>query len=238
MYSHGFATMFLAEVYGMLPPRTELGPRVRKVLVEAIRLIEEVQDGEGGWWYEPVKANGSGADISVTVCETMALRAAKDAGIEVDKRVVNRAIKCVTNAANKSDGGFAYRVQGGRATTESAFERTAAGVCILQGLGVYNEEVTQRGLNYLMERLPSEATVSARNRFYYYGCYYSTQAMFTAGGDRWKKWYRGISMELLGKQSTKGSWPSGEGGDAYAAGMALIVLQIPYRYLPILEGTE
>ena len=40
MYGHGFATLFLGEIYGMNPQ----DDRVRDALVRAVRLIE---DGEG-----------------------------------------------------------------------------------------------------------------------------------------------------------------------------------------------
>ncbi|MFH1549752.1 MAG: prenyltransferase/squalene oxidase repeat-containing protein [Planctomycetota bacterium] len=236
MYSHGFGALFLAEVYGMIPPyETELGPKVKKKLSEAIRLLEDVQNAEGGWWYNPVKTSSQGADISVTVCETMALRAARNAGIYVDKRVVKRAIDCVLAAAN-ADGGFSYRVYGTRGSGGSAFPRSAGGVCILQGLGEHNHPATKAGLKYLMRFLPSSSTAAARSAFYFYGAYYSTQAMFSAGGVMWEKWYSGISKELLAKQSSSGSWAGGGGGEAYSTGMALIVLQLPYRYLPVLEA--
>jgi hypothetical protein len=237
MYSHGFGALFLAEVYGMMPPRTELGPKVKKKITEAIKLLEDVQNAEGGWWYEPVKTSSHGADISVTVCETMALRAARNAGIHVDKRVVRKAINCVLAAANP-DGGFTYRVHGTRGAGGSAFPRSAGGVCILQGLGEYNHPKTKAGLKYLMRFLPARGTSAGRSGFYFYGAYYSAQAMFSAGGDMWEKWYSGLSRELLAKQTSSGLWTGGSGGEVYSTGMALIALQLPYRYLPVLEAIE
>ena len=44
MYSHGFATLFLAECYGM-SPRKEL----RDKLALAVKLIVNTQNQEGGW---------------------------------------------------------------------------------------------------------------------------------------------------------------------------------------------
>ena len=48
MYGHGFATLFLAECYGM-SPRTDL----REKLGLAVRLIVNSQNNEGGWRYYP-----------------------------------------------------------------------------------------------------------------------------------------------------------------------------------------
>jgi len=235
MYSHGFATLFLAEVCGMMPPHTKAGPEVKKKTTEAVRLIGNAQSEEGGWWYSPTKGY---ADISVTVCETMALRAARNAGIHVDKRVVKKAIDCVLAAANP-DGGFSYRVYDGtRKSGGSAFPRSAGGVCILQGLGEQNHPATKAGLKYLMRFLRFQSTLGGWSSFYYYGAYYSAQAMFSAGGEMWEKWYSAMSKELLARQTSSGSWAGGRGGEVYSTGMALIVLQMPYRYLPILEAIE
>ena len=73
MYGHGFATLFLAEVYGMHPD-----PELRPKLVKAVKLIINTQNDEGGWRYQPERRE---ADISVTICQVMALRAARNAGI-------------------------------------------------------------------------------------------------------------------------------------------------------------
>src|SRR5690606_11739750 len=85
MYGHGFATVFLGEIYGMTPD-----PRVREALVKAIRLIVNTQNDEGGWRYHPVPDQ---ADISVTICQIMALRSARDAGIHVPHETILKAIE-------------------------------------------------------------------------------------------------------------------------------------------------
>ena len=48
MYGHGFATLFLGEIYGMSPD-----PRVREALVKATRLIINSQNEEGGMAVSP-----------------------------------------------------------------------------------------------------------------------------------------------------------------------------------------
>ncbi|HND53778.1 MAG TPA: prenyltransferase/squalene oxidase repeat-containing protein, partial [Pirellulaceae bacterium] len=75
MYEHGFATLFLAEAYGMSPQ-----PALRARLARAVKLIVDKQNDEGGWRYAPERRD---ADISVTICQVMALRAARNAGLFV-----------------------------------------------------------------------------------------------------------------------------------------------------------
>ncbi|MGD2111597.1 MAG: terpene cyclase/mutase family protein, partial [Phycisphaerae bacterium] len=135
MYGHGFATLFLAEVYGMTP-RSEL----RETLRKAVRLIVSTQNDEGGWRYQPVRHD---ADLSVTICQIMALRAARNAGVYVDRRVIDQAVEYV-KASQNPDGGFRYMLNSGG----SAFARSAAGVAALQYAGVYGGDEIGRGLEY------------------------------------------------------------------------------------------
>ncbi len=218
MYGHGFATLFLAEVYGMTP-RSD----VRETLRKAVRLIASTQNDEGGWRYQPVRHD---ADLSVTICQIMALRAARNAGIYVDRRIIDQAIEYV-KASQNSDGGFRYMLNSGG----SAFARSAAGVAALQYAGVYGGEEIGRGLEYIRRFTPpQEQTVG----HYFYGHYYAAQAMFLAGDEYWNVWWPAIRAELVQKQGPEGFW-RGQAGQEYGTAMALIILQMPNRLLPIFQ---
>ncbi len=221
MYEHGFATLFLAEVYGTYPD-----PDLKEVLQKAIDLIQESQDPSGGWVYQPQPSGQS--DISVTICEVMALRAARNVGVTVSEVTIERALDCVLRAQN-SDGGFSYRIGsnswGGGG---SAYPRSAAGVCTLFNLGQYDHPATAKGLNYLEAQ-------RADNGYFFYARYYASQAMFQAGGERWERFWPPVRNELIRSQASDGSWSQGVGGVAYSTAMACIILSIPNRYLPIFE---
>ncbi|HEX8522030.1 MAG TPA: prenyltransferase/squalene oxidase repeat-containing protein [Tepidisphaeraceae bacterium] len=225
MYGHGFATLFLGEVYGMTQDE-----QVKEKLQRAVRLIERTQNTEGGWRYQPVPFD---ADISVTITQVMALRAARDAGIKVEKSVIDKSIKYVQSCKN-ADGGFSYVAhQGGG----SGFARSAAGVAALYYAGLFEGDDIKRGLGYLKQFQPAKATSSADTEgHYYYGHYYAVQAMFLAGGDYWANWYPAIRDQLITRQDkSSGKW-SGDFNDDYATAMALIILQMPNRYLPVYTG--
>lgn len=218
MYGHGFATLFVAEVYGM----SHL-PETREALRRAIRLIVTTQNDEGGWRYQPVRAD---ADISVTICQVMALRAARNSGVYVDKLVVEKATEYV-RASQNPDGGFRYMLSSGG----SAFARSAAGVAALQYAGVYSGDEIERGLEYVKRfRPPDEQTVG----HYFYGHYYAAQAMYLAGDDYWNDWWPAVRDELLSRQAPEGFW-RGQAGQEYGTAMALIILQMPNRLLPIFQ---
>jgi len=221
MYGHGLATMFLAECYGM-SPRAEL----REKLAKAVKIIVQSQNKQGGWRYQPVR---DAADISVTVCEVMALRAARNAGLFVPKETVDRAIGYIKRSQN-ADGGFMYMIQGG----ESAFPRSAAAVAALYSAGVYKGPEIAKGLDYLAQFAPAEG-VTRRDTYYFYGHYYAVQAMWQAGAARWRRWYPAIRDELVSRQRDDGSWEAQQEGNQCATAMACIILQIPNNYLPIFQ---
>jgi hypothetical protein len=228
MYGHGFATLFLGEVYGMTVGGgdTALAARVHETLVKAVHLIEQTQNEEGGWRYNPVPYD---ADISVTICQIMALRSARNAGIEVPKETIDRAVEYVRKCQNP-DGGFKYQLT----TGTSMWPRSAAGVASLFYAGIYKDEAIDKGIEYITANaLPGEGNRQAAH--YYYGHYYAVQAMYLAGGEAWAKWWPAIRKELLDKQQADGSWPDPSVGPAYGSAMALIILQMPKRFLPIFQ---
>ncbi len=220
MYGHGFATMFLAESFG-----ASQRPDLREKLEKAVKLIINTQNNEGGWRYEPQRMPG---DISVTVCQLMALRAARNAGVDVPRETIERTISYVKRSQN-ADGGFMYMLQGG----ESAFPRSAAGVVALYSAGVYDSPEINKGLDYLI-RFQPQPNAPPYAGYFYYGHYYAIQAMWHAGGERWQKWYPAIRDQLVTRQQEDGSW-TGEISPEYCTAMACLVLQTPNNYLPIFQ---
>lgn len=229
MYGHGFAALFLGEAYGMTQggPDTARAQRVHEALVRAVRLIEQTQNEEGGWRYNPVPYD---ADVSVTICQIMALRSARNAGLEVSSEVIDKAVDYVRRCQNP-DGGFKYQAESGA----SAWPRSAAGVASLFYAGIYEDEAIDRGLDYIENSaMPGRANARSRAHFHY-GHYYAVQAMYLAGGDRWGGWWGAVRDDFLITQNDDGTWTDRSVGDVYGTAMSLIVLQMPKRYLPIFQ---
>jgi prenyltransferase beta subunit len=223
MYNHGFATLLLAECYGM-SSRADL----REKLSKAVKLIIDTQNREGGWRYGPERAPE--ADTSVTSCELVALRAAHNAGLHVPKETFLRGRDYLMRCQN-ADGGFMYLLSG---RPESDFARSAAVLVALASAGVYQEPKVSKGLDYLMQFLPAEGVVRSES-YYEYGHYYAVQAMWLCGGPRWARWYPAIRDELVARQRPDGSWMSSAEGTEYDTAMCLMVLQMPQNQLPIFQ---
>lgn len=228
MYGHGFAALFLGEVYGMTAGGgdTELSEKLHETLVKAVRLIVQSQNDEGGWRYYPVPHD---ADVSVTICQIMALRSARNAGIDVPKSTIDRAVEYARQCQH-SDGGWRYQLTSGG----SAWPRTAAGVASLNYAGIYEDNAIDEGLDYLKRNAMPGRGRGGRSH-YFYGHYYAVQAMYLAGGNEWSTWWPAIREELIDAQQEDGSWRDNHAGAAYGTSMALIILQMPKRYLPIFQ---
>jgi hypothetical protein len=248
MYSHAFATLFLAEVYGMTR-RAD----VERKLQEAVTLIVKCQNKMGSWRYKPFAPE---SDMSVTVCQLMALRAARNVGIKVPKSTIDRAVLYVRRSRVSDDdlrglrfsnyeryyrvdrGAFYYQIYNNGSMTglRSSFSLTAAGIASLYNAGKYSDEELQESLQYLRETFDIVTEDYSAHYFFWYGHYYAVQAMYTAGEPHWG-WYRDrIFRELLKMQRSDGHWDNFQGpGENFATAIAAIILQIHMGYLPIFE---
>lgn len=73
MYGHGFAVLFLSQVYG----EEEEGERRKKleeILVRAVQFTRHAQTDRGGWGYVSAKDGGGFDEGSVTVTQVQGLR--------------------------------------------------------------------------------------------------------------------------------------------------------------------
>jgi hypothetical protein len=225
MYEHGLATLALAEMYGM-DPDPELENKVR----EAADLISRVQSAGGGWNYNPSPGDG---DLSVTVMQIVALRAAHNAEIPVPQEVIAKAVAYVRRHAHPA-GGFGYNAPGQGPQT------TAAGILSMQLLGRYDDPTVRKALEVLT-RVPVVWGPGGANYFYYFH-YYAIQALYQAGGKEWNEWHPRVRELLLKKQNPDGSWDcppgtaEGEGtvgpNKVYWTAMASLVLDIYMHFLP------
>jgi hypothetical protein len=225
MYSHGIASLVLAELYGQTQD-----PLLRPRLERMIRLILAAQNPEGGWRYRPVPRD---ADISVTVLQVVALRVAKNAGFDVPQAALDNAVKYVRACFDPGSGGFTYQ-PGNRAP---GFARTAAAIYSLQVCGLYDDPLVKRGSEYLVKNL-------GQPEWFTYGNYYAAPAQYMIGGEVWKRWYPRLKAMLLRKVTRDGEFAYWDGSlDAGSGGLGPIystavyagILAMPYNYVPIYQ---
>ena len=226
MYSHGIATIALAEGYGMTKDS-----RLRDPVRRAVDFIARSRSRQTGIWrYEP----GESGDTSVLGWQIMALKSAYAAGVEVPMEPFVSASHWLERVSSRKYPGL-YAYQPRREVTPSM---TAEGLFIQQMLGLRKDEPRMRqSVKFILNYLPDWD--EAPNTYYWY---YATLALFHRQGEPWRIWNEALTEQLLTNQHQEGraagSWdPDGEwasvGGRVYQTALCTLMLEVYYRYLPM-----
>ncbi len=248
MHGHGFAMLFLAQCYGM-EEDLQRRAQIRLVLQRAVELTARSQSAAGGWLYTPDANDDEG---SVTVTQMQGLRACRNAGIAVPKRVIDNAMAYLDHSSNP-DGGIRYQVSD-RGPSRPAI--TAAAVVCWYNAGVYDQARVNAALDFLKPRLGARRSDSS-NQFghYFYGHLYLAQAMYLRAGmgaapagakatapapasaaqREWEEYFAEMREALVRGQQPDGSWEGDMVGPIYGTSVALVILQLPYKNLPIMQ---
>lgn len=229
MHGHGFAMLFLAQCLGVEEDPQRLG-QIKLALTRAIELTGRSQSAAGGWLYTP---DSGGDEGSVTVTQVQGMRAAKNAGVAVPKRVIDNAMNYLDKSTN-SDGGIRYQVSDNGPSRPAI---TAAAVVCYYNAGLYDNPKAARALKFCETTLSPKGGNSARYfGHFYYAHLYMAQAMYLLGGDKWAEYYADIRQALLERQSRDdGSWDGDHVGTTYGTAVATLILQLPYKRLPIMQ---
>lgn len=242
-YGHGMASIALCEAYGMTADRQLRGPAQR-----AVDFILASQHPElGGWRY----VSRLESDTSVSGWMLMALKSAQMAGLEVPAGSLAKVSRWL-DLAQAADGSQ-YRYNPYAADTPEQREgrrpnlaMTAEGLLMRMYLGWQQKHPPLvEGARLLQANLPTlgSATQPARDCYYWY---YATQVMFQMQGDFWTAWHRRLGPLLAESQVVTGplagSWHpqqpvpdrwAKEGGRLYVTTLHLLMLEVPYRHLPL-----
>lgn len=227
MHGHGFAAMFLGEAYGMMSTADESQKKMETAIKKAVGIIAYSQTSLGGWGYMPEPTYDEG---SVTVSSVMALRSCRNAGFQVDKKVIEKGIGYLKKSANP-DGSFKYSLQGGGGG--GTFPLTAGAVASMQLFGEYEAKEVKKGLEFLKKNRQNQVGGNWGHKFY--GNLYATMAAYYAGGQTWEEWFPTMRDLYCKEQQADGSW-QGEYDGAYCTAFAVLTLAVPYQYLPIFQS--
>lgn len=243
MYLHSIATLALAEAYAMTKD-----PTLRERTQLAVDFLVEVQrkNPTGGWRYYDTSPDG---DASVSGWAVMALRSAKLAGLDVSDRAFERARKFFASVTDKERGHTAYMP--GQLRTSAAL--TAVGLLCHQYLGIHRDDPYIQKASLLINSMKPqwlEASAATLNNFpqthpganAYYYWYYANLALHQRRDEAWEKWHPQVRELLVKVQEKKGrdagSWPpktrwASVGGRVYSTALAVLTLEIYYRYAPM-----
>lgn len=243
MYGHGIITLMLAEMLGMGgdTAQDKLISERCKAAVNLILRSQTISKGstdDGGWRYTP---DSYDSDLSASVWQVSALRAAKNAGIEVPKKAIDRAIEYIkgTYYSPRDASGrptdlksaCAYGVNG----RAPVYSTAAAGLLSLQMCGRYEGLEVTASADWLLEIKPDPDS-----QWFYYGTYYYSQGMYQRGGRYSEIAKKNVEEALLPRQNTDGSWVAthhreAEAGTVFCTSMGILALAVKYHFLPIYQ---
>lgn len=225
MYSHGIATLALTEAFAMTNDSA-----LRDAAEQATRFIVNAQYEDGGWRYQPAGESNGPGDMTVTGWQLMALKSAALGGIDVPNTAWAQASAFIDSLEIDDGARFTYLV-GNRATAAT----TAIGVLArMIGGAPRDSRSLLRGVTRIGAQRPDENNV--------YFIYYASQVLHHLGGKFWTKWNAPMREYLIDAQATdgheEGSWyfpesHSGPGGRLYTTAMAIMTLEVYYRYMPL-----
>jgi hypothetical protein len=235
MYGHGITTLMLAEMLGMGADEKQdaiIRERCRKgvELILKAQRVRKSEENAGGWRYDP---GATDSDMSITCWQTMALRAAKNAGLDVPKESVDLAARYIKKLHDKSQkaqgiGGFGYASVGHEPST------TAEGLLALQVCGDYECEEVKLASELLFKTPPKTG-----DSWFHYTTYYYAQGMYQRGGKYEPEGKKVIANVVLPGQARDGSWegPGNEAGHGkiYSTSLAVLALAVKNHYLPIYQ---
>lgn len=231
MYSHGIASIAIAETLGMTAD-----PKLRQPVIDAVDFICRARNTEiGGWRYEP----GQMGDTSVLGWIVMALVSAKSAGITVPDEVFPAASRWLALVSAETRPGR-YSYQPGQRFSPSM---SAEGMYVQHLLGLNRNDPRMLGsAEYLHEHPPRWR--DAPSTYYWY---YATLALYQHQGALWTRWNEMLTEQLLENQNktgpAAGSWDpvdswSRIGGRVYQTALCTLSLEVYYRYLPMYHLTD
>ena len=225
MFGHGFSMLFLSQLYGMTEDVTR-AREIHDVLSAGVQLTARAQSRLGGWIYSP---DSRGDEGSVTITQVQALRSSRNAGVAVPKQVIDGAMAYLALSQN-SDGGIRYTASHTGGSSRPAI--TAAAVCCWFNAGQYDNPRAQKALAFCKERIQLPVTRGGHD---YYAHLYFAQALYLCSDPFWEEYFPKRRDYLLAQQESDGSWWGDRVGDIYGTAVALIILQLPYNQLPIMQ---
>jgi len=253
MYGHGFATLFLACVYGDEddPIRRE---KLRDILTKAVKYIGNAQSTRGGFHYMSRVEGGDQDEGSVTVTQLQALRACRNAGIPVPKDLINKSVKYLEDST-AGDGGVVYNLNrgGGKPASGGKPALTAAAIACVYSAGDYKNKQVQEWMKFCKRhQMDGGGANGMRMGHDEYTHYYFGQAIYNLGDDGWDKMFPGHSADrmtwskyrellfthLIKTQSADGSLTAGGGwgvGPIYTTAMYATIMQLDRGAVPFYQ---
>ncbi|MFC1805996.1 prenyltransferase/squalene oxidase repeat-containing protein [Planctomycetota bacterium] len=246
-YEQGIATMAVAEAYAMTGE-----PAVGRMAQRAVTYVCTVQPDHGGYRYGGAVPRGDG-DMSVTGWQIMAIKSAQCAEtLDVPDHALERARTFLRNA-KRNYGTSSYIVA---SPSPGSLAVTSIGmICriFVEHEGEFDQEINGAATTLVQKEtdggkiIYGGSTKELTKNLYY--TYYSALAMYQVSEEHWRIWrktyYDALRTAIVrqkfdqGGRYIRGSWAPAkykwakQGGRVYSTAMAVLSLEVPFRYLRV-----
>lgn len=227
-YGHGFAMLFLSQILGEEEDR-ERRQELTEVLKNAVEFSIRAQTKSGGWGYVSAKDGNDFDEGSTTITQVQGLRGCRNAGIPVDKEVIERAKQYIYRCKN-ADGGISYSSKN-RGASRPAI--TAAALAALFNAGDYDSKHVPEMMKYCKEKLYKLDSSRHFGHWHYTYLYYA-QVVYREGGTAWSTFRDKLYDRIVREGKSNGYW-TGNIAPVYVSSINLIVLQLDMGLLPIYQ---
>ena len=238
MYHHGLSTIVICESAAMTRDKN-----LENLAQRAINYICWAQDPVGGGWRYTPKQPG---DTSGMGWNLMALKSAQMGYLQVPPLTISRVRHFLNNVVG-GEGGAVYGYTSNNPNEPEGLKSqrpglTSVGLLCQMYLGWKADHPGLiKGTDYLAKWGPNTSNL--------YYSYYATQVMHHVGGEKWEKWNKKMRDGLVEKQIVadgheKGSWPiegglvGDQGGRLTCTSLAVMILEVYYRHLPLYRKTS
>jgi hypothetical protein len=237
-YEQGIACLAMVEAYALFQEE-----RFKVSAQRAILYLEACQQKQGGWDYYDTPTDRN--DLSITGWVVMALKAAQEAGLEV-QALTHTKIKIFLQNMYHPQGYFYAKGPHFQPEEQTGIGMTAVGLLcqIYQGISLKDTrlQVSHAHLKHCLPRWRILDGTSTQD-YTVYALYYGTLALFHWGGKSWQEWNKALKEALLPSQEkgfcNRGSWVLPKEryrfyeGRLYTTLLHLLSLEVYYRYLPL-----
>lgn len=227
MYTHAICTIAIADAYAMTQD-----PKLKEPLELAHRYILNAQHKEGGWRYRP----NSRGDMLITGWQVMALKSLERCGVKTQNDVYDSTIAFVESLQQSNGSAYRYYFS----EPHSSDVATAVGLLNQMYLQWPKDHPSlDFGANNLIDRRVSKDDI--------YFNFYTTLLLHHLQHDGWEHWNEAVRERLIRTQAKRGhetgSWHFGHkhgdvGGRLYTTTMAVMTLEVYYRYSPLFGSND
>lgn len=230
VWAHAYSIEGLADLIEMDAASADQVGQLKKLIGDQVELLRRYESVDNGWGYYDFRAQTkrptSNPTSFTTATVLVALRRAKQVGVNVEAELIERSMRCIRRMQNP-DFTYHYSYHGPTSARPMRSINRAGGslgrsqVCNLALRLWGDEQITDEVLNVWLDRLfarnlwldmgrkrpiPHESHFLVAGYFYYYGHWYAAQCIEQLPASSQERHKEQMARLMVDRQEKDGSW--------------------------------